>query len=82
MDTMQDKSTAIWNVMTTYLRSGYAKFADRGYPGHDLVDFLDGWICLGYGNAGADDAHGLRGASTWLMRMPAEYIKEDLPSCR
>src|SRR5439155_10517404 len=26
------------------------RFSDRGGPGRDLVDYLDGWFCLGLGD--------------------------------
>ena len=81
-DTLKSNGPAIWKVMTTYLKEGYSKFADRGVEGRDLVDFLDGWTCLGYGNPGTTDSEGLRGASVGLMQLPSTYVKTDLASCR
>lgn len=81
-DTLENKAVAIWKVLTVYLKPGYAKFSDRGYAGRDLVDFLDGWICLGFANIGDDDAAGLRGAAVGLVELPAEYVDADLASCR
>ncbi len=81
-DTLKNNGPAIWKVMTTYLKRGYAKFADRGVKGRDLVDVLDGWICLGFGNTGPTDSEGLRGASVGLMRLTSGYVKADLASCK
>lgn len=79
-DTLSGRSEAIWKVLTVYLKSGYAKFADRGYPGRDLIDFLDGWICLGFGNEGADNNTGLRGAAIGLMAYPTGFVDDTLAS--
>lgn len=81
-DTLQKNGAAIWKIMTVYLKEGYAKFTDRGYEGRDLIDFLDGWICLGYGNLGTDNTNGLKGAAIGLMELPADFVKSDLASCR
>ena len=72
-DTLSDKSTAIWTILTTYLANGYAKFADRGAPGRDLVDFLDGWFCLGYGDMGANDTEGMRGIVKTLHGLSYDF---------
>lgn len=61
MDTIRGKRKPIWQVLTGYLGSGSASFSNRGVAGRDLVDFLDGWICQGHGELGADDTEGLRG---------------------
>ena len=79
-DTLSDKSTAIWNVFTTYLANGFAKFADRGAAGRDLVDFLDGWFCLGYGDKGDNDTEGMRGIVTTLHSLSYDFAA--LPSCQ
>jgi hypothetical protein len=79
-DTLSDKSTAIWRVFTTYLANGFAKFADRGAAGRDLVDFLDGWFCLGYGDKGADDAKGVRGIVKTLHVLSYDFA--DVASCK
>lgn len=79
-DTISDKGTAIWSIVTTYLAPGYAKFADRGVVGRDLVDFLDGWICLGYGDIGADDTKGLRGIVKTLSGLSYDF--PTLASCK
>ena len=80
-DTLSGRSVEIWKILTTYLKKGYAKFDDRGYEGRDLIDFLDGWICLGYGDYGsADNKSGLRGAVIGLMQYPEDFIKESLAS--
>ena len=60
-DTLSGRDGAIFGSFTKYLRSPNARFADRGIAGRDLVDFVDGWRCLGYGSDGADDTKGLRG---------------------
>lgn len=79
-DTLSGKSGAIWSVVGTYLKPGYAKFANRGVAGPDLVDFLDGWACLGYGDRGDDDAHGLRGVVKGLASLSYDFPA--LPSCK
>lgn len=60
-DTLGGRDGAIFGSFSKYLRSPNTKFADRGIAGRDLVDFVDGWRCLGYGSDGADDTKGLRG---------------------
>jgi hypothetical protein len=79
-DTLSDKSTAIWTIFTTYLASGYAKFADRGAAGRDLVDFLDGWFCLEYGDKGDDDTKGVRGIVKTLHGLSYDFAA--LASCK
>ncbi|MFZ4440118.1 MAG: hypothetical protein ACOYOS_16955 [Syntrophales bacterium] len=80
-DTLSGRSVEIWKILTVYLKKDYPKFVDRGYKGRDLIDFLDGWICLGYGDYGsADNKSGLRGAVIGLMQYPEEFIKESLAS--
>jgi hypothetical protein len=72
-DTISDRSADIWSVLRTYLKSGYGKYADRGAAGRDLVDFLDGWLCLGKGDLGSDDHHGLRGIVGTLSKLSYDY---------
>jgi hypothetical protein len=79
-DTLSGKSTAIWGVATSYLANGFAKFADRGAAGRDLVDFLDGWFCLGYGDKGADDTTGVRGIVKTLHGLSYDFAA--VPSCK
>jgi hypothetical protein len=79
-DTLSDKSTAIWTIVTTYLANGYAKFADRGAAGRDLVDFLDGWFCLGYGDKGDDDTKGMRGIVKTLHGLSYDFAA--VASCK
>jgi hypothetical protein len=62
-DTLNNKSTAIWRVLTTYLNS--SDFKDRGKTGVDLVDFLDGWFYLGYGNTGNEEIGMI--ANVWFL---------------
>jgi hypothetical protein len=50
-DTMARPVPDVLDVLTGYLRS--ANMADRAHPGVDLVDFLDGWLCQGQGDAAA-----------------------------
>ncbi len=69
----------VWPVVTTYLGKDYAKFSDRGYAGRDLVDFLDGWFCLGYGNKGENDESGLRGIVKGLYQLSYDF--PELASC-
>ncbi len=38
---------AVFDAIFNYLPSG--QFTDRGVPGVDLVDFLDGWFCRAWG---------------------------------
>ena len=79
-DTIQNKSTNIWQILTTYLAGGYAKFVDRGAAGRDLVDFLDGWFCLGYGDKGADDTEGMRGIVKGIHQLSYDF--PTLASCK
>jgi len=58
---------------------GGAKFADRGVAGADLVDLLDGWFCLGYGNRG-DATTGVQGNAVGLAQFNYDFAA--LPSCR
>lgn len=48
-DPMARSVLDVLGVLTDYLPS--ANMADRAHPGVDLVDFLDGWFCLGQGDA-------------------------------
>ena len=59
-----------------YFRS--PKFADRGVKGADLVDYLDGWFCLGFDNRG-DATSGVTGI-VGLYDFPYDF--PSLPSCR
>lgn len=77
-DTLSGKSTAIWTILTTYLNDS-AKFSDRGVTGRDLVDFLDGWFCLGYGDKGDDD-EGVQGNVSGLHELSYDF--PTLTSCR
>jgi hypothetical protein len=79
-DDLSGKNAAIWTVLTSYLKAGNAKFAERGAAGRDLVDFLDGWSCLGFGDRGADDAHGLRGVVKGLAGLSYDFA--ELASCK
>lgn len=79
-DDLSGKNAAIWTVLTSYLKAGNAKFTERGAAGRDLVDFLDGWSCLGFGDRGADDAHGLRGVVKGLAGLSYDFT--ELASCK
>jgi len=50
-DEMEGKRMGIYDAIFNYLPSAY--FADRGFAGVDLVDFLDGWFCRGWAEAPA-----------------------------
>ncbi|MDO8453221.1 MAG: hypothetical protein Q7S59_01465 [Sulfurimonas sp.] len=76
-DTLSDKSIAIWKIFTTYLNG--VNFRDRGESGIDLVDFLDGWFCLGYGDKGSDGV-GMVG-NVWSMHALSYDFKE-LDACK
>ena len=80
MTAKSQRSTAIWTTFTTYLANGYAKFVDRGYAGRDLVDFLDGWSCLGYGDIGEDDTKGMRGIVKTLHKLSYDFAA--VASCK
>jgi len=69
----------VWNVITTYFKKDNSKFSDRGVAGVDLVDFLDGWFCLGYGEKGEDDSTGVRGNVKGLHKLSYDFT--DLASC-
>jgi hypothetical protein len=53
-DQIDDMTHAIYDVVFNYLGSEH--YVDRGYPGVDLTDFLDGWFCRGWGNQSAIEA--------------------------
>jgi len=38
-----------------------------------VVDFLDGWSCLGYGDQGADDTKGMRGIVKTLHKLSYDF---------
>ncbi|MFA6138065.1 MAG: hypothetical protein WC667_08265 [Sulfurimonas sp.] len=76
-DTLSDKSIAIWKILTTYLNG--TNFRDRGEAGVDLVDFLDGWFCLGYGDKGSDGV-GMVGNVWSLHDLSYDFI--ELDSCK
>ncbi|MFA6191737.1 MAG: hypothetical protein WC665_05230 [Sulfurimonas sp.] len=76
-DTLSDKSTAIWKILTTYLNG--TNFRDRGDAGVDLVDFLDGWFCLGYGDKGYDGV-GMVGNIRSLHDLSYDF--KELDSCK
>lgn len=78
-DNLGSKSSAVWTVFTTYLKSGYANFNDRGVAGRDTVDFLDGWFCLQYGDKGTDDTTGVRGIVVGLSELSYDF--PDLAAC-
>lgn len=46
-DALDTLSKAIYDVVFNYFGSGH--YRDRGVLGVDLVDFLDGWLCRGWG---------------------------------
>ena len=73
------KRTNVWNIMTGYLQSGNAKFKDRGKAGRDLVDFLDGWFCLGYGDKG-DNTKGVQGNVKGLHELSYDFAA--VTSCK
>ena len=50
-DGVEGRRTGLYDAIFNYLPSAY--FADRGFPGVDLVDFLDGWFCRGWDEAEA-----------------------------
>ena len=79
-DTINGKSVAIWKVVTTYMKDGYSKFKDRGGTGRDLVDFLDGWFCLGYNEEGSNDNEGIRGIVKGIHKLSYDF--PTLPSCK
>jgi hypothetical protein len=60
-DGVEQGEQAIWSVVTEYLHAGSPWFVDRGVAERDLIDFLDGWFCFGFGLEGADDTEGVRG---------------------
>ena len=76
-DTMSGKSTAIWKILTTYLKG--TNFKDRGKTGVDTVDFLDGWFCLGYGSKGTSST-GVMGNVSTLHELNYDY--KELESCK
>ncbi|HPQ69072.1 MAG TPA: hypothetical protein PKW95_08070 [bacterium] len=78
-DTISSKTTAIWTIMTSYLKEGYGKFHDRGVAGRDLVDFLDGWFCLGFGDEG-DNTKGVKGNVKGLHKLSYDF--KNLDSCK
>ena len=68
------KTANVFAILTSYLQDGNTKFKDRGYAGRDLVDFLDGWRCLGYGEEGeADNKAGLRGNVIGLAELSYDF---------
>ena len=69
-DTLSNKGYAIWKVLTSYLNKG-EDFKDRGYPGVDLVDFLDGWFYLGYGHKGSEEVGMI--ANVWILHQLLGY---------
>jgi hypothetical protein len=73
------KRTNVWNIMTNYLQSGNTKFKDRGKAGRDLVDFLDGWFCLGYGDRG-DDTKGVQGNVKGMQNLSYDFAA--VSSCK
>jgi hypothetical protein len=73
-DTLTQRA-AVFSALT-YLRS--PAFADRGVPGVDLVDFLDGWFCKGNGSPG-DSSSGVQGNVT--TRHQFSYDFPTLPAC-
>jgi len=79
-DTINGKSVGIWNVVTTYMKDGYPKFRDRGVAGRDLVDFLDGWFCLGYNEKGSNDNEGIRGIVKGMHKLSYDF--PTLASCK
>ncbi|PIE66085.1 MAG: hypothetical protein CSA24_00965 [Deltaproteobacteria bacterium] len=46
-DAVGRSQAAIYDVLFNYLPS--ERYVDRGAPGVDLTDFLDGWFCRGWG---------------------------------
>ncbi len=50
-DAIDDGSGAIYDAVFNYLPSD--DFSDRGADGVDLTDFLDGWLCRGWGQLDA-----------------------------
>jgi hypothetical protein len=74
------KQASVFMIMTGYLQSGNSKFKDRGVEGRDLVDFLDGWFCLGYGEKGEDDKTGVRGNVVGLHELSYDF--KEVTSCK
>ncbi len=79
-DTISRGTGPVFAVLTGYLQPANAKFADRGEAGRDLVDFLDGWRCLGHGSEGADDNEGLRGNAIGIHELAYDFAA--VASCR
>jgi hypothetical protein len=77
LDTLGGKSTAIWKILTTYLKG--TNFINRGKTGVDTVDFLDGWFCLGYGSEG-NATTGMMGNVSGLHEL--NYDFKTLDSCK
>lgn len=78
MDTLSSASsshTRVFNALS-YVRSD--SFVDRGVAGVDLVDFLDGWFCLGNGNEG-NATTGVRGIVIGLHDFNYDFA--DVESC-
>jgi len=48
-DEVDSKRNGIYDVLFSYFPSD--QFVDRGVAGCDLDDFLDGWVCRGWGDA-------------------------------
>lgn len=47
LDTIEGMTQAVFDSVFHYFDG--SSFVDRGFPGVDLVDFLDGWFCRGWG---------------------------------
>lgn len=71
-DTMQGNSLALWRVYTDYFND--ANLSDRGAEGIDLVDFLDGWFCLGYEDEGDDPTKGVQGIVTGIHKLSYDFM--------
>lgn len=75
-----NKPSGIWKVLTGYMQKDNPKFKDRGVAGRDLVDFLDGWYCLGLSYKDDDNSKGVRGVVIGLHELSYDFA--DVDSCK
>lgn len=68
-DTVTGRDDAIWGTLVGPMGLAATLTNDRGQPGHDLIDFLDGWIRAPYGDLGAHSEEGLQGVVFTLHQM-------------
>ncbi len=79
-DSTNETGDTVSAVDAVFAAASYLKgaFADRGVAGADLVDFLDGWFCKGFGQRG-DATSGVQGIVVGLHGFPYDFAT--LPSC-